>query len=65
LRLWSALGHTSSSDPPHASRPAIDRGTTRGRAGWNVLLVLEDPAAAVHNPRYARQLLDAAAEVLR
>jgi hypothetical protein len=64
LRLWSALGQAPSNDPPHASRPTIDRGTARGRAAWNVLLVLEDPAAAAHNPRYARRLLDAAAGAL-
>jgi hypothetical protein len=65
LRLWSALGQATSADPPHAARPAIDRSTPRGRAAWNVLLVLEDPAAAVHNAGYARRLLDAAAEVIR
>jgi hypothetical protein len=65
LRLWTGLGQAPSSDPPHAARPAIDRATPRGRAAWDLLLVLEDPAAAVHNPRYARRLLDAAAEALR
>jgi hypothetical protein len=63
-RLWSALGHAPSSDPPHASPAALDRNSPRGRAAWNVLLVLEDPAAAAHNPRYARRLLDASAEAL-
>jgi hypothetical protein len=63
-RLWAALGQPAG-EPPHAGQPALDRGTPRGRAAWNVLLVLEDPAASVHNPRYARRLLDAAEESLR
>ena len=64
-RLWSALGQAPLHEPPHAAGPGLDRGSARGRAAWNVSLVLEDPAAAVHNPRYAARLLDAAAEVLR
>jgi hypothetical protein len=64
LRLWTALGNAAP-QPPHASGTAIDRATPRGRAAWNVRLVLEDPAAAAHNPRYARRLLDAAEQVLR
>ena len=32
-----------------------------GRALHNVRIILEDPAAAVHNPAYARTLLDEAA----
>jgi hypothetical protein len=34
--------------------------TALGRAAYDVLLVLEDPAAASHNEPYARALLDAA-----
>jgi hypothetical protein len=64
-QLWSALGQGAFREPPHAARLTIDRSTPRGRAAWNVALVIEDPAAAAHNPRYARRLLDAAAEVLR
>jgi hypothetical protein len=64
-RLWERLGRGRAGVPPHASAPPLDRGTVEGRAAWNVLLVLEDPAAAVHNPQYARRLLDAAEEALR
>jgi hypothetical protein len=49
----------------HASGARIDRGTPVGRALWDVLLVLEDPAAAAHNGPYARALLDAAELALR
>jgi hypothetical protein len=35
-----------------------------GRAAYDVLLVLEDPAAAAHNAPFARALLGAAAKVL-
>lgn len=35
----------------------------RARAIYNVLLVLEDRAADVHHPRYARALLDAAERI--
>lgn len=51
-------------DPPHAVGAPLGRRTPRERALWNVLLVLEDRAAAVHNAPYARRLLDAAARVL-
>ena len=54
--------------PAHASHPregvAVDRRTPLGRATWDLLLVLEDPAAGAHNARYARALLDAAASVI-
>jgi hypothetical protein len=63
-RLWRALGQAAG-HPPHAARPTLDRMTARGRAAWNVQLVLEDPGASVHNPRYARRLLDAAEEALQ
>jgi hypothetical protein len=51
--------------PPHAGGQRLDRGTPAGRAAWNVLLVLEDPAAAAHNAPYARRLLVAAQETLK
>lgn len=51
--------------PPHASAPRFDLGTPEGRAAWDVALVLEDPAADVHNAGYARALLDAAEGVVR
>jgi hypothetical protein len=71
-RLWEAWAGQggSASDvatgarPPHATRAAIDRSTPRGRAAWDVLLVLEDPAAAAHNAPYARVLLGAAERVI-
>jgi hypothetical protein len=46
--------------PPHAGGRRLDLSTPLGRAGWDVSLVLEDPAAAAHNAPYARLLLSAA-----
>jgi hypothetical protein len=46
--------------PWHASDPPLMPTAPRTRAIRNVLLVLEDPAADVHAPGYARALLDAA-----
>jgi hypothetical protein len=48
------------SRPPHAAAPKWNPKTPLGRAATNVLLVLEDPAAAEHNLPYARKLLDSA-----
>jgi hypothetical protein len=48
----------------HAHGLHLDRSTPLGRALWNVALVLEDPAADVHNAPYARKLLDAAEAIL-
>jgi hypothetical protein len=61
LRTFASNMATSvaGSEPPHATRPRFDRGTPQGRAAWNLTLVLEDPAAAVHNGPYARLLVDA------
>ena len=50
----------SPSRPPHAAPPKLNPKTPLGRAARNVLLVIEDPAAAEHNLPYARKLLDAA-----
>jgi hypothetical protein len=53
----------SAEKPWHASPPRANGGSTateRLRAIRNVLLVLEDPAADVHHPAYARALLDSA-----
>jgi hypothetical protein len=47
-------------EPFHAGAIASTLPPARARALKNVLLVLEDPAADVHNPAYARRLLDAA-----
>jgi predicted CXXCH cytochrome family protein len=46
--------------PVHAGDLQLDRGTARGRAGWDILMVLEDRGAAAHNAPYARTLLAAA-----
>jgi hypothetical protein len=61
--LWKSLGGDTTS-PPHASRRPLDLTTTRGRAAWDVALILEDPAADTHNAPYARRLLDAAEAAL-
>jgi hypothetical protein len=61
-RLWTAA--TGTTEGGHAAGARVDRGTPRGRALWNVLLVMEDRGAAAHNPAYARALLDAATPVL-
>jgi hypothetical protein len=52
------------SRPPHAASPDLRLDTPRSRAVWNILLVLEDPAAAAHNAPYARMLLEAAERTL-
>jgi hypothetical protein len=63
-QLWHSLRARESRAPAHAAQPiAADRTTPRGRAIWNLLLVLEDRAADTHNAPYARALLDAAATV--
>jgi len=51
--------------PLHASRAVIRRNTPERRALWNLLLLLEDDAAEIHNPPYARALLESADSVLR
>ena len=63
---WRGAADTPTATFPHAAgaSAALDLGTPVGRALWNVLLVLEDPAAAAHNAGYARALLAAAAPVL-
>lgn len=61
-RLFRVLGDVR---PLHASTAAIRRNTPAGRALWNLLLLLEDKAAEVHNPLYARALLESAESVLR
>jgi hypothetical protein len=64
-KLWqSATGGDVGERPAHAGDARLDRGTPRGRALWDLLLVLEDRAAAAHNARYAEALLDAASSVL-
>ncbi|HEY4157957.1 MAG TPA: cytochrome c3 family protein, partial [Polyangiaceae bacterium] len=48
------------SGPSHATLSAPRSPSIRVRALYDVELVLEDPAAATHNPAYAKLLLDAA-----
>jgi hypothetical protein len=50
----------SAETPWHASYQLLLPTPQRTRALHDVLLVLEDPAADVHNPSYAKALLDAA-----
>ena len=65
-QLWHSLRGGEYRAPAHAAQAiAADRTTPRGRAIWNLLLVLEDRAADTHNAPYARSLLDAAAAVLQ
>ncbi|HEX6277767.1 MAG TPA: multiheme c-type cytochrome [Polyangiaceae bacterium] len=45
------------SAPPHADPSSLALPPERARALRNALLVLEDPAADVHNPEYAARLL--------
>jgi hypothetical protein len=63
--LWRGVQTGESGRPAHAGDTRVDRRTPRGRAIWDLLLVLEDPAAAAHNARYAGALLDAAESVLQ
>ncbi len=50
--------------PTHASPPPLPD-TPLGRAAYDVLLVLEDPAAGAHNEPFARALLAAARTVIQ
>ncbi len=54
----------SSESPTHALASQADTASPAGRAAYNLLLVLEDPAAGVHNPSYAELLLDQAERML-
>jgi len=65
-QLGERLGITPRSDgrPPHAAPPRLDPSAQRGRAAWNVALVLGDGASDVHNADYARALLDSAERAL-
>lgn len=69
-RLWAtwlprdAVPPWAEGKPPHVLDGYFQRKTPRWRAIWNVLLVLEDPAAAAHNAPYARRLLEAAEKTL-
>jgi hypothetical protein len=49
---------TNSGEPVHARPGRLDLDDPLGRAAYNLLLVLEDPAADVHNPDYTELLLN-------
>lgn len=59
-RLDPQHSRASAEKPWHAASSTAVATPERQRAIRNVLLVLEDPAADVHHPAYARLLLDAA-----
>lgn len=50
---------------PHAHAGELDVSTSLGRAAYNLLLLLEDPAAGIHNPDYTKLLLDHSEGMLR
>jgi hypothetical protein len=52
-----------SEQPFHATRSTKPKSIGQQRALYDVLLVLEDPAADIHHPVYATSLLDAAERV--
>lgn len=58
-RLLVRIGRRKSDEPPHASTDG-----DVGEAERLVLLVLEDPAAAMHNAPHARSLLDQAERLI-
>jgi hypothetical protein len=62
--LFERLGGSLAASPPHAGAARLPADPQKARAFANVALVLEDPAADVHNPRYAARLLDAAEATL-
>lgn len=59
-RLAPALSARASNTIWHEALRALPSSSTLARSLYSVLLVLEDPAADVHNPAYAKLLLDAA-----
>ena len=61
-KLYRVLGDVR---PLHASKTTLRRDTPAGRALWNLLLLLEDKAAEIHNPPYAWALLESAESALR
>jgi hypothetical protein len=63
-RLAPERTHAPAGQPPHAVPSGHARSAARQRALHDVLLVLEDPAADVHNRTYAALLLDRAERVL-
>ncbi len=63
-RLGAPRQTPRNGEPPHATGAARPPDVALGRALRDVKLVLEDPAADVHNPSYARMLLAAAEAAL-
>jgi hypothetical protein len=63
-RLDPAHATASLDSPWHARYELVLPTPQQTRALRNVLLVLEDPAADVHHPSYAKSLLDAAERFL-
>jgi len=61
-RLYRVLGDVR---PLHASTAILRRDSPTRRALWNLLLLLEDKAAEIHNAPYASTLLESAERVLR
>jgi hypothetical protein len=60
LARWGREAPSGGSLPLHAQPPSQLLASEQERALANVRLVLEDPAADVHHPAYAKLLLDAA-----
>jgi hypothetical protein len=63
MKLWQRLQRAPLHAPPHSTAPAFGDDPL-GRAARNVMMVLDDPAAVIHNPPYARALLDEAERAL-
>ena len=55
---------TNATQPAHARPGRLNLKDPLGRAAYNLLLVLEDPAADVHNPEYTELLLDHTEQML-
>jgi hypothetical protein len=71
LLLWGQLARrvglsAAQTDPIHAREVVLKAGTSPSliQALYDVALVVEDPAAGIHNAPYARELLDEAARAL-
>jgi hypothetical protein len=63
-KLTPERARSASTEPPHALPPRQPLSVARQRALRDTLLVLEDPAADVHNQPYATLLLDRAEHAL-
>jgi hypothetical protein len=68
--LWTRFGTSATTDVAtpdiaHATPTSLDRSTPKGRALYDLALVVEDArGVAAHNAPYARRLLDAAERTL-